>query len=267
MTKTSNNYFLKGRFPFRLGATSAIIPDDVLPNVEFLKDKVDDIELVIFESDEISPIPAPSVIKRLKEIAEENGISYTVHLPFDVWLGHRDESVRLSSVGKCSRIFQRTSILEPFSYVLHIQADEGMVESSQGLTQWKDQLHKSLKSLVKLVPPHLIAMENLHYPYSLIEDLVRDYGLAACIDTGHLFRYGFDLDEHLVKYSQNTRVFHVHGEIEEKDHKDITHLRRQILEKLLKIASEKGQECVFTLEVFNKSDFLKSIKLLEDYLP
>lgn len=38
---------LKGIFPFRLGTTSFIIPDDILPNVEFLSDKVDDIEIQI----------------------------------------------------------------------------------------------------------------------------------------------------------------------------------------------------------------------------
>ena len=40
MRKLSND---PGRLPFRLGTSSYIIPADILPNVDFLKDKVDDI--------------------------------------------------------------------------------------------------------------------------------------------------------------------------------------------------------------------------------
>ena len=62
---------LKGRFPFRLGTSSYIIPDDILPNVEFLADRVDDVELILFESDEISNIPDTATVERLAWIAWE----------------------------------------------------------------------------------------------------------------------------------------------------------------------------------------------------
>jgi len=45
---------LKKRLAFRLGATSyVILQADLLSNVRFLSGKIDDIELVPFESDEI----------------------------------------------------------------------------------------------------------------------------------------------------------------------------------------------------------------------
>ncbi len=31
----------KNRFPFKVGTTSYIIPDEIIPNIEYLKDKVD----------------------------------------------------------------------------------------------------------------------------------------------------------------------------------------------------------------------------------
>ena len=37
---------------FRLGTTSYIIPDEILPNVRFLAGKVQDVELVLFEVDD-----------------------------------------------------------------------------------------------------------------------------------------------------------------------------------------------------------------------
>lgn len=60
-------------FPFRFGTTSYIIPDEIIPNVEFLKDRVDDIELVLFESDEFSNLPGRDDIGRLSDIADEYG--------------------------------------------------------------------------------------------------------------------------------------------------------------------------------------------------
>ena len=60
---------LKGCFPFRLGTVSYIIPDDILPNVRYLADAVDDIELVLFESDELSNIPDEAAIAELADIA------------------------------------------------------------------------------------------------------------------------------------------------------------------------------------------------------
>ena len=39
-------------FPFRLGATSYILPADLVANAKFLAGKVDDIELVLFDLEE-----------------------------------------------------------------------------------------------------------------------------------------------------------------------------------------------------------------------
>jgi len=38
--------------PFRIGTTSYIIPDEIIPNVRFLAARVEDVELVLFEADE-----------------------------------------------------------------------------------------------------------------------------------------------------------------------------------------------------------------------
>jgi len=55
--------FIKDRFPFRLGTTSYIVPADLMPNVVFLSPLVDDVELVLFESDTISNLPDAAVIR------------------------------------------------------------------------------------------------------------------------------------------------------------------------------------------------------------
>jgi hypothetical protein len=45
---------LAGRFPFRMGTTSFIVPADMETNVRFSASKFDDIELRFFESHEVS---------------------------------------------------------------------------------------------------------------------------------------------------------------------------------------------------------------------
>src|SRR5208337_2974964 len=61
---------LKNRFPFRMGTIPYIIPAELLPNVNFLAGKVDDIELVLFESDEITNLPENATVKALKKTAD-----------------------------------------------------------------------------------------------------------------------------------------------------------------------------------------------------
>ena len=49
--------------PFRLGTTSYILPDDILPNGRYLAGKVDDVELVLYEVDEAqNNLPTPEVV-------------------------------------------------------------------------------------------------------------------------------------------------------------------------------------------------------------
>ena len=48
---------MKGIFPFRLGTTSYLLPDDLLTNAEFLGPLVDDAELVLFESEGVLNLP------------------------------------------------------------------------------------------------------------------------------------------------------------------------------------------------------------------
>ena len=50
------------KLPFRLGTTSYIIPDDILPNVRYLADKIDDIELVLFDVEDYCNLPSPALV-------------------------------------------------------------------------------------------------------------------------------------------------------------------------------------------------------------
>ena len=75
------------KLPFRIGTTSYIYPEDILPNVHKLKSKVDDIELVLFEANNLGNIPKRKDLEELKRISSKWNLTYTVHLPLDINLG------------------------------------------------------------------------------------------------------------------------------------------------------------------------------------
>jgi len=105
---------------FRIGTTSYIIPADILPNVEFLAPRVDDVQLVLFETDEYgSNLPDAALRGRLNELAASHDLTYTVHLPLDLRLGDGGEETHISLV-KARRVIEATAELKPFAYTLHL---------------------------------------------------------------------------------------------------------------------------------------------------
>jgi sugar phosphate isomerase/epimerase len=263
----NTNNTLKDRFPFRLGTSSYIIPAEILSNVQYLADKVDDIELVLFESDEISNIPDIETVKQLRMLADENKLTYTVHLPLDAYLGSSEETVRQTSVTKCLRIIERMDAVKPFSYVLHFHGDRRGNLPSADMNRWLDQHRKSMNELLKYVSPRMLAVETLDYPYELIEPVVWEFDLATCLDIGHILICNHPLENYLKIYLPRTRVIHLHGVCNQKDHVDISHIEPVLLAKLLRTfcASANDINRVLTLEIFSEEDFLTSLDVLRNY--
>ncbi|MDP3028536.1 MAG: hypothetical protein Q8O04_03405, partial [Deltaproteobacteria bacterium] len=75
----------RGIFPFRLATTSFIYPDRILPNAMRLAPYLDEMELILFES---KNLPDREEISDLSALQDKQGLSYNVHLPLDIFLGH-----------------------------------------------------------------------------------------------------------------------------------------------------------------------------------
>jgi len=254
---------LKGRFPFRLGTSSYIIPDAILPNIRYLKDLVDDVEIVLFESDEYSNIPSPREVEELMSMGRDANLSYTIHLPLDTALGSRDENIRTASVGKCKRIIERMSPLEPFGYLLHLHGDRRGISPSDDIERWREQSRKSVEELIRNLRPELFCIETLDYPYSLVDDIPEECGTSICLDIGHILLCGYDLGLYYAKYLEKARVIHLHGIKDGVDHTSIAYLHNDILDDLLSRLSVNAHiDRVLTLEVFSDTDFLSSMRIL-----
>jgi len=255
---------LKGSFPFRLGTTSYIVPDDLIPNVTYLADLVDDVELVLFESDELSNLPDEDTIETLATLADEHDLTYTVHLPLDIDLGSSDASVRWRSVAKCLRVLHLTQVLNPFAYLLHLYGGATDLQSAATLSIWTAALTESIEHFLDGgAAPETICVETLAYPYEYVWDLVQRYGLSVCLDIGHILLNGYDLAAYLDAYWARCRVVHLHGIREGRDHCDIGGLPDHVLKLILnRLSSPADLERVVTLEVFGRSDFEHSLETL-----
>jgi sugar phosphate isomerase/epimerase len=262
---------LKKKFPFRLGTTSYIIPADIISNVQGLAGSVDDIELVLFESDEISNLPDQYTVQTLCALTDKHDITYTVHLPLDIVPGAIDETLRKKSVEKCLRVIKRMQALDPFAYILHGTGNHSIMGtgSSETIHDWSPQLSKSIGEIINSgVDPGLLCLETLNYPFELVENIICKYNLSVCLDIGHILLYGYPMDEYLIKYLSRTRVIHLHGIIDGNDHQSISALDGALLSRLfLKLFKENKKERVVTLEIFNENDFSESLDILRGYVP
>jgi sugar phosphate isomerase/epimerase len=258
-------------YPFRLGTTSYIVPDEIIPNIRHLAGKVDDIELVLFESDEFSNLPTREEQEELDMLAREHGMTYSVHLPLDVYLGSPDRRERVRSVGKCLRVAEVVRTLPKSAFVLHFESGPGVDINTfrdDDSRRFLDSLRESAGMLLEQCgePASSICVENLNYPYELVWPVVEEFGFSTTLDVGHLEYYGFPTADYLDRYLGNARVLHMHGSTGGKDHNSLCHMRREALAMVVDALGKCGGEPkVFTLEIFSGDDLATSLRVLEEF--
>ena len=241
---------------FRLGTTSYILADDILPNAHYLAEKVQDIELVLFEVDDgQNNLPSPADILKLREIAAESDLTFTVHLPLDLKMGSTGQNLH-RSLQKAQSVILRTRPLDPFAYVLHLDGKE-----VEDYGDWVEQASRSLEIAADWAgDPALLAVENLeNYPLDFIDPVLERVPVSRCLDVGHLWLEGHDPVPFLQRHLSRTKVVHIHG-VGTRDHQSLAHIEESKLQAVL--ACLEGFEGVFTLEIFNRADLESSIDAL-----
>ena len=249
----------KGRFPFTLATTSFIYPDDYVPNVRRLGPYLDEIELLCYES---AHLPARGTIEELSRLSAECGVTYNVHLPTDLSIGHRDGSHREQAVNAVLRAFERVAPLSPTTCTLHIPCD-GHPLPADDSERWRDRVQASLEKIVGAgVAPGLISVETLDYPLETLKDLIDAFGLGVCLDVGHLILHGRDVEKTFAEFKDKAAILHLHGVRDGKDHLGLDHLPHDLEAPLTRVLPTfKG---VVSLEVFSFNHLSASLNWLED---
>ena len=254
---------MKNRFPFRLGTTSFILRDDILPNVHFLKDKVDHVELLLFETDEQSDYPSPETIAELNTVAIGHDLTYTVHLPIGIKLGSPDETRRQKDVGSVLRAIDSTAPLNPLAWDLHLEENAG--EPTNGA--WQAACLRSLNDLKAAgSDPTRIGIETLDHGFEKTIPVLEESGFGVTLDIGHVWHCGFDEDHYLEHYLPRAVSFHMHGFNEERDHKSLHFIPRERIKRFFDAVSARpdAARLPVSIEVFGEKHLTPSLEVLNE---
>lgn len=239
---------IKHRFGFRVGLPSYVYPADLLFNVRNLAPVVDDIEVVLFESDDVSNMPDTETITKLAELAAEWDLTYTIHLPIDRKLGAPSKKERDALTDQALRIFDLTAPLKPWAWILH--ASGIAVKEPPGCpAKWVEDADQAVERIAAAAPDReRLCLENLGFPFEWCEPWLDRFGLGICIDFGHLWLTETDVTAHLARYLKRCRVIHFHGFCEGHDHLSLDVLPDDVFDSILAdLCSFTG---VVTAEVF-----------------
>ena len=240
----------------RLGTTSYIYRDDILPNVKKLAGKVEDIELVIFEyNKELNSLADRDTISELKKIASDHGMTYTVHLPLDLRLA---DDGRDGSRQRACRVVGITVDLEPYAFVVHLEGAADPAPWDRKTAVWNSL--NSLKALGREAGGlGRLCVENLEGPVAVApEDVLDELPVACCIDIGHLWNQGRNPLPYLEKLLPRTKVVHLHG-VGSRDHVGLSVMPEGSIDPVLGLLTERFQG-VLTFEVFSEKDLLDCLE-------
>jgi sugar phosphate isomerase/epimerase len=253
------------RGPFRVGATSYIVPADIKTNVTKLLGRVKDIELLFFESRAEADLPTAEEIARFRGFRASHGMSYTVHLPIDIALGHPDDREAARGVAACRNIVRLTAPLDPMAYILHLDPAGVDLTDAWCVSRWRDRIGTSIGEILKeTISPRMLAIENLDYPFSIVAPIITQFNLSVCVDIGHLSLLGVSPIHHIEQYLDRVSVIHLHGVDGERDHRALDTRQRGLVKEILSLLrGHIGGPYVLTLEVFDENDLNASLKVME----
>ena len=251
----------KGLYPFSLSTTSFIYPDDYIPNVNLLGPYVDEIELLLFESNHTESLFSVSVIDELCRLASDLNIGYNIHLPTDVSLSAQDISQQRKAVDTFKNIIQRMLPLAATTFSLHIPYDEGDHETMT-INTWRDRVRSNLERLLSGgLDGQAISIETLDYPFDMIEDIILDLNLSICMDVGHLILNGYNFEDLFNRFISRISVIHLHGVENNQDHLSLDRLEQHYINPIIEIL--KRYAGIVSLEVFSYNNLNPSLHVLE----
>ncbi|MCP4148999.1 MAG: hypothetical protein GY757_14725 [bacterium] len=247
-------------FPFKISAPSYLLPTGYIENVTYLTDKVDDVQLLVFDYLADDPLFKSDTVKTLQYLAKEPGLTYSVHMPVSPRLFDGFEK-RLTAA------FSIIEALEPLdisSYTFHYDLPEG--ELWQDLNDMEKRKTSAIyieffKKIKERFPGIDISLENTATPLSALDGVVSGCAVSYAIDIGHLVVQGWELDE-IGPRLERASVVHLHGWEEKdgklQDHRAIVYSR----EIFTLLESFKG---ILTIENYHKLLFSKSLEVLKSY--
>jgi sugar phosphate isomerase/epimerase len=246
--------------PFRLGTSSFVLPDHLLPNVEWLQDRVDEVQILLLEPE--GDLPGPPELERLAAIARATGLRYSVHLPTLVALPGEPCERSAQAIAAMLRLVEP---LAPSCGVLHVVP--APPTAADGLPTWIARAGQGIARIAALagVPPQTLAVENQWaYDVACNRALAERCGCSLCLDLGHVHYAGADPLPILAAHLERTAHLHVHG-VADRDHRALEHY--PAVGATVQLLVERGFAGALTIEVFGVQAFEASLRTLVERWP
>jgi sugar phosphate isomerase/epimerase len=245
---------------WRLGVTSYVYPTDLQTNISILAGRVQDIELVLFDTPKASNFPSAVEIERMAALAAEHDLTYTVHFPINHRVGSADRKERHLMARQMTELIKLTAPLRPHGYITHLEGIHP-ADPADTVRAWQRDCLDTLKRVLDCgVDASRMCAENLDFPFEWSDAITEPLGMSVCIDIGHLWRNGVHELRHIDRYRRRTRVIHLHGENAGEDHISLTYVndaRMELVDEVL-----QDFDGVVTLELFEEMQVRYSIERL-----
>jgi sugar phosphate isomerase/epimerase len=251
----------KGVFPFNIGTTSFIYPDDYVPNVKMIGPYLENIELLLFESNHTDALPPKQVIGELAYLAKDFNLTYNVHLPTDISISSRDPQQQSIAVETIIRVAERVAPLSPTTLTLHVPYNDTSGDKDD-VKSWQERVIKNLaKILANGTPSHLISIENLDYPFEFLDPIISELDLMICFDCGHLILHGDDIENFFNTYLAKTAIIHLYGVAENHFHGALDQLPEKLMAPIMRLLAKFNG--IVSMEVFSYAHLDASLKFIE----
>ncbi|MFH2093719.1 MAG: cobamide remodeling phosphodiesterase CbiR [Pseudomonadota bacterium] len=254
---------------FKLGTTSFIIPDHIIPNVKKLGPFFDEIELLIFESQPKNVLPSRKQVDELLRLSSDHNLTYNIHLPVDVSLSFGSLDAQKKASQTLVEVLGLLKPLQATTHTLHLEMPPQLrtdISNERQINEWKQSLGQRLDDfLAHVEEPEKISIETLDYSFFLIEDLIQARNLPVCIDIGHAIKYGYNWMAIFQRH--DVPLVHLHGvdflTPQKKDHTSLDRLPEENLSQVLSFL--KTYTGVVSLEVFSLENLNRSLRVLAGY--
>lgn len=251
----------KNKFPFTLACPSFVYPADYLDNVRHLAPFVDEIQLLFFESQPES-LPSRALIRKLSQLADSQTLTYNVHLPSDVYLGHPDPAERRRVADTLRMVLERCEPLDPSTYTLHLNRHAKDLPTIP-IARWQTHLVDTLEHMLPPnINPRRISVETLDYPLEQAAAVIAQADLSVCMDMGHLMVHGFDIKAFFERWKERITIVHLHGVDGGSDHLPLNRLANHRMKAALDVL--RSFSGVVSLEVYSYPGLNASLMHLVD---
>ncbi len=249
----------KTAFPFSLACPSFIYPAGYVENVRHLAPFVDEIELLFFESRFPDSLPSHALVTELAQLARSGSITYNVHLPTDIYLGHRDAGIRQTAVDVLTQLIDRCAPLGPTTFTLHLIRDASEPDDHR----WQGNSAASVEAVLATgLSARRISVETLDYNFDLAAPIIVNMDLAVCMDMGHLMANGVDITNFFDRWEKRISIAHLHGVHGTRDHLPLHRLSTNHMVRVMDLLNRFSG--VVSLEVFSFQSLNASMAHLLD---